>query len=110
MNKRISHLIGFIFLISARLQTLITTKSAIKNKHIVTQTLTSAQIKYEKNAQKKRNTGKSIEKSSSHRSVTEITDFANQYDRSAKCCVYLGNNDGGDHDNDGDGDGGEGDE
>ena len=91
------------------MQTLITTKSAIK-KHVVTQTLTSAQIKYEKNAQKKRNTGKSIEKSSSHRSVTEIADFANQYDRSAKCCVHLGNNDGGDDDNDGDGDGGEGDE
>ena len=51
-----SRLIGFnfwtIFLISPRLQNLITTKSATK-KHIVTQTLTSAQIKYEKNAHKK---------------------------------------------------------
>ena len=75
-------------------------KSAIK-KHVVTQTLTSAQIKYEK-CTKKRNTGKSIEKSSSHRSVTEIADFANQYDRSAKCCVHLNNNEGGDDDGGGD--------
>ena len=47
---------------------------------------------------KKRNTGKSIEKSSSHRSVTEIADFANQYDRSAKCCVHLDKDDGDDDD------------
>ena len=57
---------------------------------------------------KKRNTGKSIKKSISHRSVTEIADFANQYDRSAKCCVHLDIDEGWNDDNSGDGDVGEG--